>query len=342
MLLDAVIVPPTLAAAGPTAAAAEQAGLAALWTTETQHDPFLPLAPAALATRRIALGTAIAVAFPRSPTITAHTAWDLAQASGGRFILGLGTQVKAHIERRFATPWGAPVDRLRDYIGAVRAVWAAWQTGGRLRYESAHYTLKLMTPFFSPEPLPHAAPPIFIAGVNAGLCRLAGETCDGFHAHPFHTVRYLREAILPWIDEGLAGAGRARTDIQVSASVFVAVGEGAERARMREMARSQIAFYASTPSYATLLERHGWGDRGQELGRLAGRGRWAEMGPLIDDAMLAEFVVEGATLADAAGALRARYTGLLDRVGFYLPFAPGERDADWAAAAALINGPPHD
>ena len=222
----------------------------------------------------------------------------------------------------------------------MRAVWATWQTGERLRYESEYYTLKLMTPFFSPDPLPHPPPPILIAGVNAGLCRLAGEVCDGFHAHPFHTVGYLREAVLPWIGEGLERAGRARADIQVSGSVFVIVGEGEARARMRESVRNQIAFYASTPTYATVLERHGWAERGQELGRLAGRGRWAEMGALIDDAMLAEFAVEGATLADAAATLPARYAGLLDRVGLYLPFAPGERDADWAAAAALINGAP--
>ena len=163
-----MIYPDSLAAAGATAARVEEIGFDAVWTTETTHDPFLPLVPAALSTSRIGLGTAVAIAFPRSPTVIAHTAFDLARASKGRFILGLGTQVKAHIERRFATTWDAPVERLRDYIGAVRAVWSCWQTGERLRYESEHYTLKLMTPFFSPQPLPDPAwaPPIFLSLIH--------------------------------------------------------------------------------------------------------------------------------------------------------------------------------
>ncbi|HMA33518.1 MAG TPA: TIGR03617 family F420-dependent LLM class oxidoreductase [Chloroflexia bacterium] len=337
MYLDAVIYPPELKEAGPIAAAAERVGVQGLWTTETQHDPFLPLALAAGTTTRVTLGTAIAVAFPRSPTVTAHTAWDLARASQGRFILGLGTQVKAHIERRFAAPWDSPVARLRDYIAAVRAVWASWQTGERLRHDGEFYKLKLMTPFFNPGPLPYPEPPIYIAGVNQGLCRLAGEVCQGFHGHAFHTARYLREAILPWIGEGLAVAGRERSAIQVGAGVFLVVGAGAARTQMREAVRQQIAFYASTPSYGTLLALHGWAEKGQELGQLAARGRWAEMGAVIDDAMLAEFAVEGGTLAEAATAARARYTGLLDRISFSLPYTPGERDADWEAAVATLH-----
>jgi probable F420-dependent oxidoreductase len=338
MRLDAVIYPPDLSAAGPTAALAESLGIEGIWTTETQHDPFLPLVPAALATSRISLGTAIAVAFPRSPTVTAHVAWDLARASQGRFILGLGTQVKAHIERRFAMQWHPPAAWLRDYIGAVRAVWRAWQTGERLRYVGDYYSLKLMTPFFSPEPLPNPAhePPIYIAGVNRELCRLAGEVCQGFHVHPLHTARYLREAILPWIGEGLTASGRERANIQVSATVFVIFGRGAEREKMREEMRRQVAFYASTPSYRTLLDMHGWGETGEALSRLARRGRWDDIGALVSDAMLEEIAVEGETLADAAQTLRARYASLLDRATFYLPFVPGERDEDWRAAAAAI------
>ncbi|MGI8587225.1 MAG: TIGR03617 family F420-dependent LLM class oxidoreductase [Chloroflexia bacterium] len=334
MQLDALIAPPTLAEAGPTAAAAERLGFAAVWTAEIQHDPFLRLGQAAVATSRIGLGTAIALAFPRSPTVTAYTAWDLAAASHGRFMLGLGTQVKAHIERRFATPWGAPVERLRDYIAAVRAVWSCWQTGERLRHEGPFYSLKLMTPFFNPGPLDCPPPPIYIAGVNRGLCRLAGEVCDGFHVHPFHTPRYLREEILPAIREGLDAAGRTREAIQVSGSVFVIVGEGEARDQTREAMRRQIAFYASTPSYSSVLALHGWAEQGAELGRLAGRGLWTEMPALVDDAILAEFAVEGDTLAEAAAALHERYSGLLDRAAFYLPFTPGERDAEWVAALA--------
>jgi probable F420-dependent oxidoreductase len=264
----------------------------------------------------------------------AHTAFDLARESRGRFILGLGTQVKAHIERRFGVAWDAPVERLRDYIGAMRAVWQCWQTGERLRYESSHYTLKLMTPFFSPAPLSDVAwlPPIFIAGVNRGLCRMAGEVCDGFHVHPFHTPRYLREAILPWIEEGLSASGRNRHDFQVSTAVFVITGTGKERDTMREEVRRQIAFYASTPTYRTLLSMHGWDAKGDALSGLARRGRWDEMGTVITDEMLSEFAIEAEDLARAAGKLHTRYGSLLDRVGFYIPFVPGERDDEWRAA----------
>jgi probable F420-dependent oxidoreductase len=279
MKFDVVISSESLREAGTTASRAEEIGFDAVWSAETAHDPFLPLAAAALATTRIGLGTSVAIAFPRSPTVMAHTAFDLARESRGRFVLGLGTQVKAHIERRFGMAWDAPVERLRDYIGAVRAVWQSWQMGERLRYESDHYTLKLMTPFFSPRALPDPSwlPPIFIAGVNHGLCRLAGEVCDGFHVHPFHTPRYLHEAVLPWIEEGLSASGRSRGDLQVSTSIFVITGTGQERDAMREDVRKQIAFYASTPTYRTLLSMHGWDTEGEALSALARRRRWDEM-----------------------------------------------------------------
>ena len=320
------------------AQAAEQLGFDALWTSEIAHDPYLPLALAAAATTRIMLGTAIALAFTRSPTTTAYTAWDLARLSEGRFILGLGTQVQAHIERRFGLPWEAPVPRLRDYLAALRAVWASWQTGERLRHTGEFYRLTLMTPFFNPGPIAHPAVPVFIAGVNRQLCRLAGETCQGFQVHPFHTPLYLREAILPWIAEGLQAAGRARGDMQVSATVFAVTGASAqERAASRAAVRRQIAFYASTPTYRTLMELHGWADVGRELSEMAPRGRWQEMGERITDAMLAAFAVEGLTLAEAARQVQARYAGLLDRVAFYRPFVPGECDAEWAAARQVFH-----
>jgi probable F420-dependent oxidoreductase len=321
------------------AQAAAALGFAALWTNETRHDPYLPLVLAAAATTRLKLGTAIALAFPRSPTSTAHTAWDLARLSEGRFILGLGTQVQAHIERRFGLPWGAPAARLRDYIAAVRAVWASWQTGERLRHQGEFYKLSLMTPFFNPGPNPQPAVPIFIAGVNRGLCRLAGEVCQGFQVHPFHTVPYLREVIIPAIEEGLAAGGRTPADLQVSATIFAVVGATeAERTREQAAVRQQIAFYAATPSYRTLLALHGWDAVGAELGRRAARGEWATMGDLITDEMLAEFAVAGNTLAAAAQAARARYTGLLDRIAFYRPFVPGERDVEWRAAVGVFAG----
>ena len=340
MYFDAMIDTSDLGTMGPTAAAAERVGFDAIWTTETKHDPFLPLVPAALSTSRISMGTAIALAFPRSPMVTAYTAWDLAKASQNRFILGLGTQVKAHIERRYSTAWDAPVARLRDYIAALRATWSTWQTGERLRYTGDFYTLKLMTPFFTPEPLPYPAyqgPPIFIAGVNKGLCVLAGEVCQGFHIHPLHTARYLREAVLPWIQEGLEKSGRERGDIQLAASEFVIVGKGEARDRLREDVRRQISFYASTPTYRTQMDLHGWGEQAETLTALAGRGRWDDMAALISDEMLAEFSVEGDTLADAARAVKERYEGLVDRTAFYIPFTPGERDDEWAEAARVIG-----
>jgi probable F420-dependent oxidoreductase len=339
MKFDALLKTDGLQEAAFAATKAERLGFSGVWTNETAHDPFLPLAAAALGTARIELGTSVAIAFPRSPTVTAYTAWDLARASQGRFILGLGTQVKAHIERRFFATWDAPVERLHDYIGAVRAVWQCWQTGERLRYESPHYNLRLMTPFFSPPPLPDPGqiPPIYIAGVNRRLCKLAGEVGDGFHVHPFHSTRYLREAVLPWIGEGLAESGRGRADIQVSVSVFAVVGEGEERERARADVRRQLAFYASTPSYRTLLGVHGWEDAGVELSKLATRGKWDDMGALISDEMLAQFTVEADTLGGAAALIAQRYDGLADRVAFYMPFVPGERDADWEAAIAVFG-----
>lgn len=338
MHFDVVIDPIDLSRAGEYAARAESLGISAVWTLETRHDPFLPLALAASATNTIELGTSVALAFPRSPTTMAHTAWDMAALSRGRFILGLGTQVKAHIERRFAAQWGPPVEKMRDYIGAMRAVWQSWRTGERLRYESQFYTLKLMTPFFSPEPLAYPDPPVYIAGVNRGLCKLAGATCQGFHAHPLHSPRYLREAILPWIEEGLRESGRTRQDIQVNASVFAAIGRGAEQDRSRQEMRKQIAFYASTPSYRTLLDLHGWNGVGDQLTRLAGRGRWDEMGALITDEMLAEVAVEGETLADVAVEIKRSRAGLLDRTSVYLPFVAGERDEEWKAAVEVMRG----
>jgi probable F420-dependent oxidoreductase len=338
MKFDALLQTGSLKQAAHAAEVAERLGFSGVWTNETAHDPFLPLAAAALRTSRIELGTAVAIAFPRSPTVAACTAWDLAQASEGRFILGLGTQVRAHIERRFSATWDAPVERLRDYIGAVRAVWQCWQTGERLRYESPHYNLKLMTPFFSPPPLPNPAhiPPIYIAGVNRRLCNLAGEVCDGFHAHPFHSTRYLGEAVLPWIEQGLARSGRSRADFQVCVSIFTIIGQGEEREQARAEARKQIAFYASTPSYRTLLELHGWEDTGLALSQLATRGKWDEMGALITDDMLAQFTIEADTPAAAAALVAKRYAGRADRVAFYTPFVPGERDHEWAAAIAAF------
>ncbi len=314
--------------AGPLAQAAETIGFDAIWTSETQHDPFLPLTHVAAQTSRLHFGTAVAIAFARSPLVTAHTAWDLAKQSGGRFILGLGTQVKPHIERRFGMTWTAPVPRLREYVQAIRAVWQTWQTGEKLNFRGEEYKLTLMTPFFSPGPIENPHIPIFIAGVGAPLCKLAGEVADGFHVHSYHTRRYLGEVVLPAIEAGARKAERERRAIEVSTAAFVALNE-AEIAAQRQ----QVAFYASTPSYRPVLDFHGWGKVGEELSSLAARGRWAEMPNLITDEMLETFVIIG-SWNDIAAKLHAKYDGLLDRVGLYRPFVPGVEDAQWKQ---LIN-----
>ena len=317
--------------------AAETLGFAGLWTSETKHDSFLPLAVAASSTRTLDLGTSIAIAFSRSPMTTAQISWDLQDLSGGRFILGLGTQVKAHIERRFSMPWGRPAARLKDYILALRAIWESFQTKASLDYEGEFYQHTLMTPFFNPGPIEHPEIPIYIAGVNTRLARLAGELCDGFHVHPFHTPEYVRQVVKPAIKEGAEKENRHPEDIKLATSVFVITGETEEEIEgQREKMRAQTAFYASTPSYRVVLEAHGWEDIGEELGKLARDKKWDEMPNLITDEMLSAFAVEAAP--DEVGpALKERYEGLIDRVALYVPFVPGEKDYFWRKTIEEVN-----
>jgi len=323
-LIDATLPLVPLSAVPSIARAAENMGFNALWSTETMHDPFLPGALIAEHTHKLGFGTAVAIAFARSPANLAYTAWDLAQASAGRFILGLGTQVKAHIERRFGMPWpDSVVGKLREQIDAVRAFWNTWQTNQPLNYRSEHYRLNLMSPFFNPGPIKYPEIPIYIAGVNTGLARLAGEVAQGFHAHPFHTPRYLREVILPAIEQGAAKAGRKRADLKISTSAFVVTSPEEET-----FVRAQIAFYASTPSYRPVMELHGWEETARQLSALAARGEWADMAGLISDDMLNECAVI-APSADLPAALLERYQGVVDRLGLYIPFVPGERDDFW-------------
>ncbi|CAN5527939.1 LLM class F420-dependent oxidoreductase [soil metagenome] len=312
-----------------TTRAAESLGFAGLWTSETKHDAFLPLAIAANTTGNMELGTSVAIAFSRSPMETAQTAWDLQDLSDGRFILGLGTQVKAHIERRFSMPWGSPAARFREYILAVRAIWESFQSEGGLKFEGEFYQHTLMTPFFNPGPIEHPGIPIYIAGVNTRLAQLAGETCDGFHVHPFHSPEYLRRTILPAIFEGAESAGRKTEDVELATSVFVITGENEqETTERRESIRSQISFYASTPTYRTVLEAHGWEGVGVDLGTMAREKKWREMPALITDEMLTAFAIESAP--DEIGpALKERYDGLMDRAALYIPFVSGERDDFW-------------
>ena len=329
MYLDASLPPVSLKDVPAIALAAERMGFDALWSTETIHDPFLPGALIAEHTQRLYFGTAVAIAFARSPATLAYTAWDLAQASGGRFILGLGTQVKAHVERRFGMPWPVSgVGKLREQIAAIRAFWQTWQSGERLNFRGEYYKLTLMSPFFNPGPIPHPEVPIYLAGVNPGLARLAGECADGFHAHPFHSPRYLREIVLPAIEQGAVTAGRQRTAITVSTTAFVV-----SRPEEEYFVRAQIAFYASTPSYRAVMALHGWTEVAENLSALAGRGAWGEMAGLISDEMLHTFALV-VPASELPSALVDRYAGLADRLALYIPFMPGERDDFWQA---LLN-----
>ncbi len=323
MKIDATLPPSGLAAVPGLAKAAEAIGFDALWSNETIHDPFLPGVLIAEHSARLRFGTAVAIAFARSPANLAYTAWDLAQLSGGRFILGLGTQVKAHVERRFGQAWPeSPVNKLREMLAAIHAFWRTWQSGEALNFRGEYYKLTLMSPFFNPGPIEHPDIPIFIAGVNTGLARLAGEAADGFHVHPFHTPRYLSEVILPAIQAGKEKTGGGRT-VQVAVTAFVVTDDGE-----REFVRQQISFYASTPSYRPVMAIHGWEEVAERLSSLAARGQWGEMPGLISDEMLGTFAV-CADPGELGPALLERYQGMADRLGLYLPYQPGERDEFW-------------
>ena len=306
------------------AKAAEEIGFDALWTQETQHDPFLPCTLIAEHTTRLNFGTAIAVSFARSPANMAYTAWDLAAQSNGRFILGLGTQVKAHIERRFGQPWPeSPVKKLREQIEVIRAFWDNWQNGTKLNYRGEYYKITLMSPFFNAGEIEHPNIPIYIAGVNTGLAKLAGELCEGFHAHPFNSPRYLKEVMLPAIEDGTKKNNRARQDVSVSVTAFIATTP-----EEMNFARAQIAFYASTPSYRPVMDLYGWSGVAETLSNHAKKGEWGEMFTLITDEILSEFclITEKDKLADE---LKKRYEGIADRLTLYTPFVPGEKDEWW-------------
>jgi probable F420-dependent oxidoreductase len=330
MHFDAGLPPISLKDVPHIARSAEDIGFDAVWTSETQHDPFLPCPLILEHTSHLRCGTAIAVSFARSPANLAHLAWDLAAQSDGRFILGLGTQVKPHIERRFGMPWPASVTgKLGEQIAAIRAFWDCWQNGTKLDVRGEYYKLTLMSPFFNPGPIDNPRIPIYIAGVNAGLARLAGEVCDGFLVHPLHSTRYLQQVIQPAIREGAAKAGRNSMDVTLSVTAFVATTP-----RERDFARSQLAFYASTPSYRSVMDLHGWGDAAQRLSAHAARGEWDTMAALITDEILAEFCL--VTDEDsAASALKQRYQGIADRLTLYTPFVPDERDAFWSHFTGL-------
>jgi probable F420-dependent oxidoreductase len=334
MRIDTGLVSGDLTNVAELARDAERNGYDGLWTAEAGHDPYLSCAIAATATERVSIGTNIAVAFPRSPLVHAQIAWDLQASSHGRFILGLGTQVKGHNERRYSTQWLPPGPRLREMILLIRHIWDVWQNGARPGFEGKFYRFSLMTPFFSPGPIQWPKIPIYIAGVNPYISRLAGELCEGFLAHPFHSLKYLDEVVFPNIDAGAAKAGRTRRDVTMSTTAFVVTGRTRDEIeRNKGPVRQQIAFYASTRAYAGILEVHGWGDTFVHLNEKAAKGDWGGMASLITDEMLEVYAVQG-VVDDIPSLIKKKYTGVMDRLGFYvLPGVLG----DQAQRRALVE-----
>ncbi|CAN5380046.1 LLM class F420-dependent oxidoreductase [soil metagenome] len=318
------------------AVAAEATGYDGTIVPETQHDPFVGLALAARATQRITLTSGIAVAFARSPMTTAMAANDIQLISEGRFVLGLGSQVKAHIERRFSMPWSHPAARMQEYVEAVRAIWHAWATGERLKFTGEFYTHTLMSPFFDPGPNPNGNPPIWIAAVGEGMAETAGRVADGVIGHGFTTRRYLAEVSLPAVKRGQDAAGRSGEHLGFSVSPFVAIGnDTATLDKAAAAVRAQIAFYASTPAYRGVMDLHGWGETADQLHALSTRGGWAEMGAHITDEMLTEFAAVGSP-AEVGATLRERFDGLATRMSFYAPY-PVDPDA-WPEVLAAVRG----
>jgi probable F420-dependent oxidoreductase len=303
----------TVGEAAEFAVAGERAGFDACWAVETKVDALTACAIAAERTERIDVGTSIAVAFARNPMTVAVTANDLQSVSGGRFVLGMGTQIKPHITKRFSMPWSHPAARMREFVLAIRAIWDAWDTGERLNFRGEFYQHTLSTPFFTPPPNPHGHPPIYLAAVGPLMTETAGEVADGMFCHGFTTERFVREVTMPAVERGLAKSGRARSDFTVAGQLFAAIGDS-ERERACQVAeiRRQIAFYGSTPAYRPVLELHGWGELGDELNALTKRGKWDDISELVTDEVLDTFAIIG-TAEDAVAELNRRYGDVLGR-----------------------------
>jgi len=325
-----------LTTAGRQAQEAEQFGYDGVWVPETSRDPFLPLLLAAEHTEHLEIGTSIAVAFARSPMTLANTAYDLTQYSKGRFILGLGSQIKPHITKRFSMEWSKPAARMREMVLAMHAIWDSWMTGAKLDFRGDFYNHTLMTPFFNPGPHEYGHPRVFLAGVGPLMTEVAGEVCDGFFCHGFTTERYLREVTLPALEAGRSKAGKTMEDFEICGPSFVVTGSTEQEMEAAKVGtRQQIAFYGSTPAYRPVLDLHGWGDLQTELNRLSKEGRWEEMGMLIDDEMLETFAVVGEP--EQVGAeLQQRYGDVISRISFYAPYAT-DRER-WARVLADIKG----
>ena len=319
---------------GAEAERLERLGFECLWTFEAKHDPFLPLAFAAAATSKLEVGTNIAVAFTRSPYSMAQAAWDIQAMSEGRLRLGVGTQVRAHVERRLSMPFDRPAARVTDYIHCMRAIWNTFQTDARPKYEGEFYQFRLMNPFFNPGPIDHPNIPIYLAGLNPRMARAAGEAADGFHVHPMHSRSYLSEVVRPAIDEGARTRGLTVDDIDLYAPVFAVWGETeAERAKSEAVIREQIAFYGSTPNYRRLFEHHGCADEAKQLSHHMRNGEFDQMPRLVPDHLMEELVLHG-DFASLPAKLKARADGLLGRASFYFPVAADDPDDMWATFVA--------
>tara|TARA_R110002096_G_scaffold23790_3_gene75530 strand:- start:208 stop:1215 length:1008 start_codon:yes stop_codon:yes gene_type:complete len=321
-----------LGQAGAEAQELEALGYAGLKAIETAHDPFLPLLAAAYTTRSIDLITGIAVAFARSPMTLAHVGHDLNAASGGRFILGLGSQIRPHITKRFSMPWSAPAARMREFILALRAIWNCWHTGAPLDFSGEFYTHTLMTPFFTPTNIEHGAPKVYLAAVGPRMTEVVGEVADGLIVHGFTTAAYLRNVTLPALERGLAKAGKSRADFEISYPVFSITGrDERELAEAATQMRQQIAFYGSTPAYKPVLDSIGAGEIQPTLNAMSKQGDWTAMGEVITDDVLDEFAVRGAP-ADLAAQIETRYGDVIDRT------SAAYATLDAAAGVEFING----
>lgn len=320
MKVDGTLMVSALGDAAEAASELEAMGYDGAWTAETSHDPFFPCLLGAEHTERLELGTGIAVAFARNPMTLANIGYDLQQFSHGRFILGLGSQIKAHIEKRFAMPWDRPAARMRELILAIRAIWGCWNDRSKLDFRGEFYRHTLMTPFFDPGPNPYGNPRIFLAAVGEKMTEVAGEVADGIMIHGFTTERYVREVTMPALERGFAKAGRARDQFEVSGPLFVVTGTNeAELEGAKKLTKQQIAFYGSTPAYRGVLDLHGWGELQDELNLLSKQGEWEAMGELVTDEILAEFAVMGEP-EEIPELLLGRFGDVVDRLSFYAPY----------------------
>jgi probable F420-dependent oxidoreductase len=340
MKVEMAITEPDFTATGEAAAKLEAQGLDCAIVFEAAHEAFLQVLLAAQQTKHLEIATGVAIAFARSPMIVAQTAYDLQTLSRGRFILGLGSQIRPHIERRFSMPWSRPAARMREYVRAVRAIWGAWESGDRLDFRGEFYTHTLMTPFFNPGPNSFGTPPVFVAGVGPKMIEVAGEVGDGMFVHPLNTPAYVDEVVLPALTRGFEAAGKTRGDFQISCQTIVMMGGDDEQIAMaRNKAKGQISFYGSTPAYKVVLDHMGVGHLQPELNRLSKQGKWLEMMGLVTDDMLDAIGVSG-TPAEVGAKLVARNGGLADRTMLTLYDETGDPDAITEVARAIREASP--